>query len=240
MKTDQEMIIEIGNNHTVKIGHKTKIGSLNDVLAIGNSYRREKGLREIELREWLRKESTWEFILEVELKYGTKFQTPESGVCLFDYKDVAGQLEYSKLIKQFSVIKSRRGGKVENRGVWANLQIMLDLAIYISPTLRLEMIDIFINSKILIWRDLGGDEYLELNKLIDKFPNSSGKSDRIKVSLAIRKKLEILDTRGYNKKEHNSFIQKKRTEYLNALQQMIEVGFITNMTDLKSTLKRLK
>ncbi len=40
MKTNQIMVIQLGNNHTITIGHLTKMGSLNDVLAIGNSYRR--------------------------------------------------------------------------------------------------------------------------------------------------------------------------------------------------------
>ena len=56
MKTNQEMVVNIGDNHTITIGHLTKMGSLNDVLAIGNSYRQNNGLRMIELKEWLSKE----------------------------------------------------------------------------------------------------------------------------------------------------------------------------------------
>jgi hypothetical protein len=51
-------------------GHLTKMGKLNDVLKIGNIYRTEKGLSEIGLDEYLRRRETWEFILEVEQKYG--------------------------------------------------------------------------------------------------------------------------------------------------------------------------
>ncbi len=35
MKTNQEMMVNIGNNHTIKIGHLTKMGRLSDVFAIG-------------------------------------------------------------------------------------------------------------------------------------------------------------------------------------------------------------
>jgi len=230
------MIINIGNNHTVRIGHLTKMGSLNDVLAIGNSYRRSKNLRAIGLDEYLRRRETWEFIFEVEAKYG---KTAKREIPVLE-KDSKNRIIYNKNIKQFSVIKSQRGGKPENRGVWANLQIMLDLAIYLSPTLRLEMIDIFINSKILEWRDLGGDEYTELNKLVKMLPNSKGQKDRIDISLAMRKKLSILDTRGYNDKDHNAFIQEKRTEYLKDLKKFIQLGFIKNVDELINALRKLK
>jgi uncharacterized membrane-anchored protein len=64
MKTNQNMTIQIGKNYTVQIGHLDQIGKLNDVLEIGNEYREKRGLRKIEIREWLAKESTWEFIIE--------------------------------------------------------------------------------------------------------------------------------------------------------------------------------
>ncbi|SFV51050.1 hypothetical protein MNB_SV-9-1055 [hydrothermal vent metagenome] len=49
------MIFKIGKNHSILIGHLNKMGNLNDILLIGNSYRRKE---------------TWEFIQEVEIKYG--------------------------------------------------------------------------------------------------------------------------------------------------------------------------
>jgi len=79
MVTNQEMTVQIGNNNTIKIGHLTKVGSLNDVLTIGNSYRKAKELSEIDLKEWLRKESTWEFIIKVfneETKKKSKGENP--------------------------------------------------------------------------------------------------------------------------------------------------------------------
>jgi hypothetical protein len=157
------------------------MGKLNDVLEIGNSYREANGLRKIEISEWLRKESTWEFIVEVERKYGSKFQTVDSTVCLSNYKNSSGQLEYAKLIKEFSVIKSQRGGNPENRGYWTNLFILLDLASHLSPTLKLEMYEVFISQKILQWRDTGGDNFKEFNKVIDTLPDRIGKNNTIKV-----------------------------------------------------------
>jgi len=237
------MSVHIGKEHTVKISHLTQMGKLNDVLEIGNSYREANGLRKIEISEWLRKESTWEFIVEVEQKYGTKFQTVDSTVCLSNYKNSSGQLEYAKLIKEFSVIKSQRGGKPENRGVWANLQIMLDLAIYLSPTLRLEMIDIFINQKILQWRDTGGDNFKEFNRVIDTLPDRIGKNNTYlyqSMSLILRKKLGICETRGYNEKDHNSPIQEKRAKWLDRLTAMIDVGLIQDYDGLQNVVLKME
>ena len=239
MKTNQMMSVQIGKDHTVKIGHLTKMGKLNDVLAIGNSYRKTKGLREITLEEYLRRANTWEFIIEVEQKYGktTNWEIPSLE------KDEKNRIVYSSLMKKFSVIKSQRGGKPENRGVWANLQIMLDLAIYLSPTLRLEMIDIFINQKLLQLRDIGGDSFKEFNKIVDTLPDRVGKNNMgiyIQVATKIRKKLEILDTKGYNEKEHNALIQENRTEWLKSLTFAVKVGFIKSYENLQNTLDKLE
>jgi hypothetical protein len=215
MNTNQMMQIQIGKNYTVQIGHLDQIGKLNDVLEIGNKYREKRGLRKIEIREWLAKESTWEFIIEVEREYGTFFQTLDSRVCLSDYKNSSGQIEFSKLIKQFSVIKSQRGGKPENRGYWANLYVLLDLASFLDPALKLEMYKVFIHQKILFWRDVGGDNFKEFNKLVDTLPDRIDKNNTgvyVAVAKMIRTKLKILDTKGYNEKEHNSLIQINRSK----------------------------
>jgi hypothetical protein len=243
MNTNQTMTIQIGKNYTVQIGHLTKMGSLNDVLKIGNEYRKSLGLREIEMREWLAKENTWEFIIEVERKYGTFFQTPDSGVCLSDFKNEHSKIDFSELMKKFSVIKSQRGGKPENRGYWANIYILLDLASYLSPTLKLEMYEVFINQKILFWRDIGGDSFKEFNKIIDTLPDRKDQKNTgiyIQVATQIRKKLEILGTKGYNEKEHNSLIQENRAEWLKSLTFAVKVGFIKSYEELKNTLDKLE
>jgi hypothetical protein len=236
--TNQMMNVQIGKEFTIKIGHKTEMGKLNDVLTIGNEYRKRKGYQKIGLDEYLRRTETWEFIFEVEEKYGKTTNREIPGL----EKDDKNRVLYSKLMKNFSVIKSQRGGKVENRGVWANLQIMLDLAIYLSPTLRLEMIDVFINQKILFWRDLGGENFKEFNSLIDTLPDRKGKNNRnlyIEISLEIRRKLEILKSKGYNEKEHNALIQESRANWLNVLSLGIGAGMIKTYEDLIKILEKL-
>lgn len=36
--------------------------NLNELIDIGNAYRKEEGMREVELSEYLRRRETWEFI----------------------------------------------------------------------------------------------------------------------------------------------------------------------------------
>jgi len=93
MKTNQEMIVNIGNNHTITIGHLTKMGRLSDIFAIGNSYRKSDGLRELSIKDWLRKENVWEFIRQVEFKYGDEIQSVESTLCLSKHKNRSGQID---------------------------------------------------------------------------------------------------------------------------------------------------
>jgi len=243
MKTNQEMMVNIGNNHTIKIGHLTKMGRLSDIFAIGNSYRENKKLQPLSVTEWLRKENVWEFIYEVELKYGDKVQSGESPLWIPDYKNKLGKINYSKLIKNFSVIKSQRGGKAENRGVWANLFILLKASTYLSPKLELEVYEVFINSKILELRDVGGDNYILLNKAIDTLPDREDKNNRgayIQIAKQFRAKLNLIETKGYNMKEAIAEIQEKRNDWEHSLIVMIETGLINSYEQLKLILGKLK
>ncbi len=95
MKTDQKMVVQLGNA-TVKIHHKTMMGSLNDILAIGNSYRLAKGLRELELKEYLYRESTWELIEATENKINENSLNGENLTIIdFDkYRRTNGQIDW--------------------------------------------------------------------------------------------------------------------------------------------------
>jgi len=60
-------------------------------------------------------------------------------------------------------------------------------------------------------------------------PNSFSYST---VSLLIREKLEILSTRGYNEKEHNSQIQEYREKIQDYLINLIKMDFVKNYDEL--------
>ncbi len=61
---------------------------------------------------------TWEFILEVEMQQNPNRHCDDLEI---PTKYNGKKVKYGEAIKKFSVIKSQRGGKPENRGIWANL-----------------------------------------------------------------------------------------------------------------------
>ena len=65
MKTNQVMRVTIGE-HTLPIGHKNMMGSLTEVWKIGNAYRTQRGLPELDLSNWLRSPETLEYVKVVE------------------------------------------------------------------------------------------------------------------------------------------------------------------------------
>ncbi len=55
MKTNQKMVVTIPNFGDLAIEHKTHIGSVNDVIAMGNRVRVQEGERPLTLLDILRK-----------------------------------------------------------------------------------------------------------------------------------------------------------------------------------------
>jgi hypothetical protein len=110
MKTDQKMTVQLGEA-TVTIHHKTMMGSLNEILAIGNSFRLKKGQRALKIDEYLNRESTWELIQATEQRVFHRNDNTEN-LGIINFKNFIrnnGQLEYAKLIPQFKVIRTKRG-----------------------------------------------------------------------------------------------------------------------------------
>jgi hypothetical protein len=65
LRTNMMMTVKLGKFGTLEIGHKTKMGSLDDILTMGNNARIAKGKQPKDLKTWLRMDNTWEFIVKV-------------------------------------------------------------------------------------------------------------------------------------------------------------------------------
>ncbi len=63
MKTNQKMVVTIPNFGDLAIEHKTHIGSVNDVIAMGNRVRVQEGEKPLRLADILRRRDIWKFIL---------------------------------------------------------------------------------------------------------------------------------------------------------------------------------
>ena len=264
MKTNQMMNVEIGKFGTIKIGHKTEMGDVSQVIDMGNSKREKKGLRTIELREILAKQEFWEFVVA---RNTLDFKYPDSGVFtnsgfidvssdmslgdnidissnfkeLEKYKNLFGKIEYSELMKKFPhLIKSKRG---RNGGTFAELYILLKIASMLDKDLEVAIYDVFIKSQILQHRDNGGDNFKKLNIAIDKYiPSKSGnsRSQFMHIAKMLRVKLEITETKGYNEKEHHSKVQQKRDEIERFLIMSLQSKTIISYKHLKTIVENLE
>ena len=93
----------------------------------------------------------------------------------------------SQSTKDFIEVCERKTGKpcieVTGRGkngrTWASIHMMIYAAEYLSTEFHFEVIDAFINNKILEWRDVSGNEFKALNIAIDNYlPNREEKSNK--------------------------------------------------------------
>jgi hypothetical protein len=251
MNTNQMMQIQIGNFGTLEIGHLTKMGKVSQVIEMGNEARKEKGLEEITLDQILKKQDLWEFIISRNTQKTRESNSDDSSELktrlksdysrLKKFKTLEGKIQYSQLMKEFpNLITSKRG---KYGGTWAELYILLKIASMLDKDLEVEIYRVFIEQKILFWRDLGGDNFKDFNKLVDTLPDRTGKNNTgvyVAVAKMIRTKLEILDTKGYNEKEHNSLIQINRSKWLENLNFAIDTGLVNSYEELKKTFQKLK
>ena len=246
------MNVNLGKFGTVDVYHKTMMGRLEDILVLGNNARILKGKRPKELHTFLRLRDTWEFIVKVHnenIKKGgwaiaqENLKQPmlnivESETLRDLPTDTQGRFKYGDIFKSKvfnGTIEKRNRGKIENRGIWANIYIMLDLAIWLDVDLKYEMYRVFIEDKILQHRDNGGNEFKELNILIDTLDNIPNKPQRyIDIAMLVRNKLKILENRGYNQKEHNAMVQQKREDIQKQAKVLISMKMINNYDDLQT------
>jgi hypothetical protein len=254
MKTNQMMTVKIGSFGTLDIGHKTKMGSLDDILAMGNTVRIAKGKQPKELKTWLRMDTTWEFIVKV---YNEEVKSSVSiGTTLLEsetLKDLPrtesdGKISYSQIFKTKvfkDIIHQQTRGSLANRGTKAHLYILLDLAIWLDVDLKYEMYRCFIEDQILEYRDSGGDMFKELNKAIDTLPDrhpelkpNGNKGCYINVSKMLRTKLELAG-KGYNGEEYDSIIQKLRDDYESQLVMLINAKYVNSYQELKLAIGRI-
>ena len=275
MKTNQPMEVKINEKLTLHIGHKTFMGKVDAVLAHGNELRVLRGLRVITMDDILRKQGFWEFVIALDhhnvMKTQTAdsvvwdespqnrglIQTSDSEVCNYDilneFKTKKGELQYAKLIKMFpKLIKSQRGGKVENRGYYMDLHLLLKLSAILDKQLEVQIYDKFINDKILEKRDSGGDKFKKLNILIDTFPDLIEKARRngvkvsknnvgvyIEMACLINEKVNGEFSMGWNDEEKGVREQELRETYLKKLVSFIEMGFVNSYDSLRNTIEKL-
>ena len=227
MKTNQLMQVRIGD-HVLPIEHKTMVGSLTEVWKIGNTYRKMRGLNELDLSHWLRSPETLEYIQVVERDLG--FESAESA----DYEVVNSALTHTITSP---LIKTKRG---KGGGTWAHLYILLDAAARLDPNFKHQMYKTFVEGRILQWREDSGDEFINLNIAIDAYlPEREGKDNTgifIQVARQLKAKIlngeEVWNTATFNQLEKRAKIEKDLCGFL-------KLGMIRNYEHLKEVIAKL-
>jgi len=201
MKTNQLMNVRLGVFGTVEIFHKTQIGKVSDIMAIGNLQRELKGLRPIKIDEILRTQSFWEFVVSCHnaglgvnsnygefpyLKNSDNSNSPDTGELKNSDNSNYGETPTIKI--DFDSIKDNKGrieySKLINKfphliqskkgrygGTYMHLYLLLEVATRLDSDLKVEIYKTFVEGKILEHRDNGGEAFKRLNKAIDTLPD---------------------------------------------------------------------
>jgi len=201
MKTNQLMNVRLGIFGTVEIFHKTQMGKVSDIMAIGNLQRELKGLRIIKIEEILRTQSFWEFVVSC---HNAGIGINSNSVVTTDLKNMDNSnsavtaelknMENSKCVEtptikiDFDSIKDKDNkiqySKLINKfphliqskkgrygGTYMHLYLLLEVATRLDSDLKVEIYKTFIEGKILEHRDAGGEAFKRLNKAIDTLPD---------------------------------------------------------------------
>ncbi len=214
----------------------------------------QKGLSELQLDNYLRSPETLEFLLAVEKRYGTGISKYvdstelENSINTDDYELLPKQgltIEYdrktgrAKIIGgELSIIKTKRG---KYGGTWAHLQVLTHAAGKLSADFLVEIIHVFLNDKILGWRDIGGDNYISLNIAIDKFlPGREATNSNMGIYINTAKLLKAKILGDDGKWNSATPIQlTKRAKFEEKLISFLEMGFIRDWVHFKEVIHKL-
>lgn len=154
----------------------------------------------------------------------------------------------SQSTKDFIEVCERKTGKpcieVTGRGkngrTWASIHMMIYAAEYLSTEFHFEVIDAFINNKILEWRDVSGDEFKALNIAIDNYlPNREEKSNKgiyINVARMLLKKVNA-DLSSWNDASADDL--RERASIENKLVTTLHLGLIRDWEHMKEIIEKI-
>jgi hypothetical protein len=250
MKTNQMMQIKIGDYGVLNIGHKDRMGKVQDVIDMCNVSDKLKGGKgNYKIEQALRSVDLWKYIFEVailDMEEEQFSKTADSAELnnvktiadysiIYDNLDKDGKVKYEKLMKMFPhLIKSKRG---KYGGTWARLEILLKIAGNVDKAVEARVYKTFIDDNILNLRDFGGEAFKRLNKAIDKLEGLPDKPDRyIEVSTLINRKVNDKLKLGWNNKDTK--LQEKRGDICDLLEKMIKLKTITTYKELLKVIER--
>lgn len=227
LKTNMIMDVTIGG-HPVRVEHKTGLVDVNDLLKVGNLLRAAKQLLPMTMTRIRRNKELMAFseAVQRQIKQGH-----------YAYFDVPDELVFAT-------------GKGAGATTKAFLPVAIKIAALMDSDFEAEVYRVFIEEKILHYRDESGEEFKALNLVIDAFlPGRDGKDNRgvyITVATQIREKIfpgVMWDTATqgniWNSEHATAEALRRRAKVEGELVSALRLGLIRDFGHLKEVLGRL-
>lgn len=227
MKTNQTMLIAF-DNKVLSVEHKTKMGSLTELWAIGNSIRKEKGLTELDMSHYLRSTETIEYVQAIEKDMN------------FKSAQIADLKSGESIANKTPIIVTKRGRY--GGGTWANIYILLDAAARMDADFKLKMMKILVEGKLLEWRDDSGDSFKALNIALDNMVERlTGKRPSValyqRVASYIKDKINPTGD-NWNTATHEELKQRDKIE--SRLITILELDLVSSEADIIRVIYEMK
>jgi hypothetical protein len=213
MKTDQMMLVCLPLGD-LHIRHKSGMGSLTDLFKMGNQYRINNGKTPGHITQFLESKATQEF------------------------KQIVA--ERQNIPVDQVVRKTGRGSAARTE---AQLHFLIYAAEYLSPELHYDVIDAFIHSKILEYRDQSGDSFKALNYVLTASPLLADatveykRAIYIRLAKAIRSRIAPPND-NWNEATADQLRERGRME--DRLIDLIELGVVRDCEHLLELVRRLQ
>lgn len=165
------------------------------------------------------------------------------------FLNMATFLQTEKFKEYLSVCESEnegrpcflKTGRGKSSRTWASIHVLVFAAEHLSAKFHYEVIDMFINNKILEYRDVSGNEFKALNIAIDNYlPDREGKDNKqiyINVARAMRSKVG-LKLPSWNEATAEQLRARGNVE--NQLTTMLKLGVVKDYDHMMSLLERIK
>jgi hypothetical protein len=162
---------------------------------------------------------------------------------------LSGTKEFIKYVSEDIGEPATRSKRGKGGGIWAHLLILLDTATYLHPSFKFEVLNTFVDKKMLEWRDRSGDNYVDLSAAIalsaeDVFGKPAHNGHYINIARILRNRilgedevasLNELKLSPWNQCNATQLAERARIE--EALATMLKAGVVKDWEHLKELAK---
>jgi len=133
-------------------------------------------------------------------------------------------------------LETKRG---RNGSTWAHLLVALDAAMYLSPSMKLEVLDTFLNQRILDLRDDSANRFIDLNAALalaaeETFGKPTHRGHYTTIARIIRDRLGVTD---WNLADAATLRERARIE--ETLTTMLKAGVVRDWDHLKELAEKV-